>query len=359
MSAEKPKLNTSTKAAGAPKARFNSFNLDYERPILDDFVHGKFLTLKYTGKGERFQVAGKEVLDFKQVTKNGPDGKPVLVNDKPVKEDAIACSSEIKYITNVRGRNIEAKFDSNNGVRLWSNLGEYDLGERFNFFAKIKTNKKFDTVSGNVHAEHKGKACNAHVRFDVKRKTDIQDYFFNNKVVLNYKPFRFGYQVKLSLTQFKLRRYNAFVHFNHNEFDGFVEHISKDTKALNLGEIILAGLYRKSGHQVAAKFSYSHKQALANKAIEASNADQTDPAKKAKTVSPFGFTLAGNFKINNKQNVRVKADQTGELALSHKVKCCDNFSIITGTKINLLNPGSFVTGRTIPIPLGVQVDFIY
>jgi hypothetical protein len=283
------------------------------------------LVVKYTGKGQTFQVATKGTLTYAQ-------------NDK--KEDVLKSSSEVKVITNVEGKNVETKFDSK-GIRSWIELGTYDIWRPFNFTAKVKTNSTFDFATGWVAAEYKGKHCDAHLRTELKRGNAPH---FNAKVVLTEGDWKFGVVGKVGLNGFTLRRHNFFGHYHHKDFDLYVEHVdAKSTPAVkegeakplfNLATFVAAAVYRLNKHTLVAKGSYE---------VASKNWD---------------LTLGGITSVNDKTDLRAKVNKAADLTLATRYRHNSNVSFVLSGALNLKDP-KFPTGRAVPVPGGLTVELTY
>lgn len=307
-----------TRPVGSPKCRFNQFNLDYGRILSDDYVHKKLLTVKYAGKGNFFTVNGKGTLDFKL----GADKR-----EHPV------TSSEVKLITNVEGRNVEAKFTNRGEIRLWGNFGTYTIGKPFILTTKVKTNSAFNRFSGNLSLEYQGSGLNVWTRLDLK---EGQVPYLNEKMNFRFDKFQLGYAAKFNLLAYTLSRYNFFLSYNERDFGVIAEHVSRNKTKIELGKLILAATYRRADNDYIAKVSYRpHK------------ADQVR------------VKVGAVANINKNTTIRAKINNDAKLSLSSKFRYNNNLTVVAGTQVNLLDPSSLLTNKTIPVPLGVSVEFTY
>jgi hypothetical protein len=309
-----------TKPVGPPKHRFNQFSLEYSRLLNDDYVHGKFLTLKYAGKGQSFNFSGKGTLDFKAA---GSDKKEVPVT-----------SSEVKLLTNIEGKNVEAKFDNKGGIRLWGNFGLYTLWKPVVITAKLKTKNDFDKASGNVCFEHQAKQSNVQLRLDVKND---RTPYLNSRAVFNDGKYQFGFAAKVNLLSYALARYNLYVGYREKDLHLFVEHTSKSKNKIELGKLTAGGIYKTAKHDYVGKASY----------------------RPQKPENPLMFKLGTVVNVNKNNVVRAKVNSKGKLTLSSKFKYNSNLTLVAGTRIDLLNPASYVTKKTVPIPFGLSVELSY
>lgn len=311
-------LSSSLKPVGAPKSKFNQFSLDYSKLLSDDYVHKKFLTLKYNGKGQRFIFNGKGTLDFKA----GSDKK-----EKPV------TSSEVKFVTNVEGKNFEAKFDNKGLIRVWGNFGIYNLIKPVAVTAKVKTTNSFSNYSANLGVEYEGKQSNVQARIDLKNDTIP---FFNSKLLFNDGKLQFGYAAKINLLAYTLARYNIYFGYRERDFTAFIEHTSRNKAKVEVGKLMFGGIYRTGGNDYVFKASYRpHK------------------------IEQLRFKLGAVANPNKDTVLRAKVNNNAKLTLSSKFKYNSNLSFVAGTQINLLDPSSFLTNKAIPIPLGISVEFNY
>jgi hypothetical protein len=292
--------------------------LDYQRLLTDDYVQKKFLTVKYSGKGNFFDFSGKGTLDFKL----GADKK-----EQPV------TSSEVKLVTNVEGRNLETKFDSRGLIRVWGNFGTYKIGQPMIVTSKVKTNNAFNRFSGRLSLEYKGAQSNIFTSLHLK---DGNAPYFSEKMVFNYNQIQTGYAVKLNLLAYTLARYNLYFAYNERDFGIVAEHVSRNKTKIELGKLILAATYRRAGNDYVLKASYRPYKA-----------DQ------------FRFKLGTVAKLNKDTTVRAKINNNTKLTLSTKFRYNSNLTLVAGTQVNLLDPSSFATKKTIPIPLGLSVEFAY
>jgi len=307
-----------TRPVGSPRNRFNQFNLDYTKILGDDYVHKKFLTVKYAGKGSYFNVSAKGTLDFKI----GADKR-----EQPV------TSSEVKVLTNVEGRNVEAKFNNKGEIRLWGNFGTYTIGKPFILTSKIKTNNAFNRFSGNLSLEYQGAGTNVWTNFHLK---DGNIPYLSEKMNFRFDRFQLGYAAKFNLLAYTLARYNFFLSYNERDFGVVAEHVSRNKTKLELGKLILAATYRRGGNDYIAKLSYRpHK------------------------VEQIRFKVGAVANINRDTVVRAKISNNTKLSLSTKFRYNNNLTLVTGTQINLLDPNSSMTKKTIPVPFGVSVEFSY
>jgi len=308
----------SSRPVGAPKTRFNQFGLEYGRLLSDDYVHKKFLTAKYTGKGNSFIFSGKGTLDFK------------LGSDK---QERPVTSSEVKVVTNIEGRNIETKFDNKGGIRVWSNLGTYNIGKPFNITAKVKTNNAFNVWSGHLALDYQTKQFNLQTRFDLKNGNIP---LINEKIIFNHDHFQIGAVAKLNLATYTLSRYNVHLGYTEKDFSIFAEHVSNNKTKFDIGKLLLAAIYRRAGNDFVVKASYRpHK------------------------VETLRFKVGAIANINKEAIVRAKINNNTKLTLSTKYKVNSNFTLVAGTQINLLDPSSFLTNKTIPVPVGLSFEFNY
>jgi len=316
---QKPPVSILLPPSGGPKTKFHQSGLEFSRLLTDDYVQRKFLTVKYAGKGLRFVFNGKGTLDFKL----GADKREVPVT-----------SSEVKLITNIEGRDVEAKFDSKGVIRLWSNFGVYNIGTPLNVTAKLKTNSLFDKASGHVCFEYRGARFNAFTRLDVKN-TGVP--LLNEKLIFRHRNLELGYVLKLNLFDFSLSRYNLFLTYNERDYSIFAEHFSKTKGKFELGKVILAGIYRYRNNNFVVKAAY----------------------RPWKTNHELRVKAGVVSNIDKNTTVRAKIDNSTKLTLSSKFKLNPNFTIVGATQINLLNPGAYLTKRAIPVPLGLSLEFNY
>jgi hypothetical protein len=304
---------------GGPKTKFHQAGLEFSRLLTDDYVQKKFLTVKYAGKGLKFVFNAKGTVDFKL----GADKREVPVT-----------SSEVKLITNIEGRDVEAKFDSKGVIRLWSNFGVYNIGTPLNISAKLKTNNAFDRASGNVCFEYRGPRFSALTRLDVKNNGTP---LLNEKVIFNQRNLQLGYVLKLNLFDFTLSRYNLWASWSERDYSIYAEHFSKNKGRFELGKVILAGIYRYRNHNFVVKGAYRPYKVGHEARV------------KAGVVS----------NIDKHTTVRAKIDNSTKFTLSTKIKLNSNFTVVGATQINLLNPGNYLTKRAIPVPLGLSLEFNY
>jgi hypothetical protein len=307
-----------TKVAGAPKTQFHQFGLEYGRILSDDYCHKKFLTTKYAGKGNKFIFNGKHTLEFKQ---------------NADKSESPSTSTEAKIVTNIEGKNVETKFDSKGLLRVWTNWGEYNLWKPMSIVTKVKTNNTFKKLSGWISSEYKGPHCDASVRLDVK---DGLVPYLNQKTILREGKLSGGYATKLNLQNFTLRRYDAFVSYRFKDLDLYLEHVSQNKEKLTPGKLIFGSVFKKGDNAYVARASYR-------------------PAKE----NHLRFVLGTHAKVNDKTELRAKLDSNAKLSLATRFRYSQNLSIVAGTQVSLTNPGSFVTGRLVPIPLGLTVEFSF
>jgi len=82
----------------------------------------------------------------------------------------------------------------------------------------------------------------------------------------------------------------------------------------------------------------------------------TDPKKKGEE---FRFKLGTQLKVKKDITLKAKINNNTKFTVSSKFKYNNNLTVIAGTQINLLDPSSFFTNKTIPIPLGINLEFSY
>jgi hypothetical protein len=308
----------STRPVGAPKSRFNQFGLEYSRLLSDDYVHKKFLTVKYAGKGKSFIFNGKGTLDFKV----GAD-----------KREQPATSSEVKFVTNVEGRNIETKFDNRGGIRIWGDFGTYTVGKPISITAKVKTNNAFNYLSGYLSFGYATRGLDLQTRFDLKNGNRP---LFNQKLLFNYDRFQIGAVTKFDLVAHTLSRYNLYLSYVERDFSVHAEHTSRNKNKVDLGKLCLGAIYRRAGNDYVLKASYR-------------------PYK----VQQFRFKVGAVTNLNKDTVLRAKINNNTKLTLSTKFRYNSNLTVVAGTQVNLLEPATFFTNRTIPIPLGLSLEFNY
>lgn len=307
-----------TRPVGAPRNRFCQFNLDYTKILGDDYVHNKFLTVKYAGKGNFFSVSGKGTLDFKL----GADKR-----EQPV------TSSEVKLVTNVEGRNLEAKFSNRGAIRVWGNLGTYSIVKPLIITSKIKTNNAFSSFSTNLGFEYQGSGVNVWTALHLKE--GLAPYLAE-KMIFRVDKFQFGYATKLNLTAYTLARYNLFLAYAERDFGVVAEHVSRNKTKIELGKLLLAATYRRAGNDYIAKFSY-----------------------RPHNSEPYRFKVGGVFSLNRDTAFRFKINNNAKLSLSSKYRYNSNLTLVAGTQVNLIDPARSLTKKTIPVPLGISLEFTY
>jgi len=308
----------SPRPAGGPKTRFHQFGLEYSRLLSDDYVQKKFLTVKYAGKGTNFIFNGKGTFDFKL----GADKR-----EQPV------TSSEVKLITNVEGRNFETKFDNRGGIRIWGDFGTYTIGSPLNITAKVKTNSAFNYLSGYLSFGYRARGLDLQTRIDLKNGNIP---LLNEKLVFNYDRFQIGVVTKFNLLAHTLARYNLYLSYAERDFSVFAEHTSRNKNKVDLGKLVLGAIYRRAGNDYVFKASYR-------------------PWK----TEQLRFKVGAVTSLNRDTAVRAKINNNAKLTLSTKFKYNSNLTLVAGTQVNLLEPATFFTNRTVPIPLGLSVEFNY
>jgi hypothetical protein len=308
----------SLRPVGGPKTRFNQFGLEYGRLLNDDYIHKKFLTVKYAGKGQSFIFNGKGTLDFKL----GADKK-----EHPV------TSAEVKFITNIEGTNLETKFDSKGVIRAWANFGNYNIGRLVNITAKVKTNNAFNYLSGYLGVEHQTRQFNVQARLDLKNGNIPH---LNHKLTFNYDRFQLGAVAKLNLHAQNLARYNLFLGYIERDFSVFAEHVSRNKTKFSVGRLLAGAIYRRGGNDYVAKVSYR-------------------PEKQDQVRVKVGAVV----NVNRDTVIRAKINDKTKLTLSSKFRYNSNLTLVAGTQVSLLDPSSIFTNKTVPIPLGLSVEFSY
>lgn len=307
-----------TRPVGSPKTKFHQFGLEYGRLLSDDYVQKKFLTVKYAGKGKSFIFNGKGTLDFKL----GADKR-----EQPV------TSSEVKFVTNVEGRNIETRFDNRGGIRTWVDFGTYTIGRPINITAKVKTNNAFNYLSGHLALDYSARQFNFQTRFDLKNGNIP---LLNQKLLFSYDHFQIGTVTKFDLLKHTLSRYNLFLSYIERDFSVFAEHVSRTKGKVDLGKLVLGAIYRRAGNDYVIKASY---RPYKTQQVRVKAGVITNP--------------------NKDTTIRAKINNNAKLTLSTKFRYNSNLTLVAGTQVNLLEPATFLTNRTIPIPLGLSFEFNY
>jgi hypothetical protein len=307
-----------TRPVGAPRNRFCGFNLDYSKILSDDYVHDKLLTVKYAGKGNLFTVSGKGTLNFKL----GADKREVPVT-----------GSEVKIVTNIEGRNLEAKFNNRGLIRVWGNLGTYSIFRPLIITSKIKTNNAFNSFSTNLGFEYQGKGVNVWTALHLKE--GLVPYL-DEKMIFRVDKFQVGYATKLNLTAYTLARYNLFLAYTEKDFGVVAEHVSRNKTKIELGKLLLAATYKRAGNDYIAKFSY-----------------------RPHAPEPYRFKVGAVFNLDKNTAFRFKINNNTKLSLATRYRYNSNLTVVAGTQVNLLDPTSSLTKKTIPVPLGVSLEFNY
>jgi hypothetical protein len=327
---------TPTPLAGAPSVNFRVLDTNATPFFDDDYVHGKFLTEKYKGVGSNFLVAAKGSwkLEAQKPSKEAKESSEAKVApvEKPV------TSGEVKLITRLSDKVVvESRFDQAGTVRFWSNFGRFDIGRQVNVTGKFKTNSTLDWVTAWVQGALSGNNYDYNVRLDKKR---TGEFLVNEKLHLYKDQIHFHAHAKLSLSNFKLRRYNALLAYREKKFDIVAQHVSRVQETLDLGELNFAVYYRHhSKYQGAVKGSFLHWE--------------TDPNKKVQV------TLGGIANVDDKNTAKAKIDLNANLALAWKHKWSKNLTATLSTAVNLKDPQSYIKDSKIPVPVGIQLEFSY
>jgi len=332
-----------TPLAGAPSVSFRTLDSWSSQFFDDDYVHGKFLTAKYKGVGSNFLVNAKASwkLDVKKeaVSKDAKEGEKIPKEGEKVVVEVPVTTGEAKLVTRLSDKVVlESRFDQAGTVRFWANFGRYDFGRPVNVFAKVKANSSIDWVSGWVGGALAGDNYNYNVRLDKKR---TGEFLINEKLHLFKDQFSFFADAKLSLSNFKLRRYNALLAYREKKFDVIAQHVSRSPpqENLDLGEVSLAVYYRHNKHQAGIKGSFNHWEKDVNKRV---------------TVG-----IAGITSLDDKNTAKAKIDLNGNLAVSLKHKWDKHLTATVSTGINLKAPETYVKESKIPVPVGFQFEFSY
>lgn len=317
----------SATVSGGPKSQFRSFSHEYDNLLSDDYLKTVF-TVKYTGKGQNFQVAAKETFNYVEQPIEAKEGQPEKTVDIPV------FDQEVKIITNVEGRNVETKF-SKKGIRTWADLGVFNVGKDINVTAKVKTDNQLEVFNGWVSGEYRGPHCNANVRFELKKNLNP---YLNTRVVFTENKFRAGFLTKVGLKTFDFKRHDLFATYRVNsDLDVYLGHyVLKGDKPKDIGTIVGAAIYRLNKHAIILQGQWQ------------------------KSKNAFGATLGCRSEINNNTFVRAKVNQAGLFNAVAKRIYNKNLSILLGTELNLTKlKDSYKVARTIPIPISASLEFTY
>jgi len=327
---------TPTPLAGAPSVTFRSLDTNATPFFDDDYVFAKFLTAKYKGVGSNFLVNAKG--SWKLETQKAPKDVKESSEAKVAPVEKPVTSGEVKLITRLSDKVVlESKFDQAGTVRFWSNFGRFDVGRQINVTGKLKTNSSLDWVTAWVQGALSGNNYDYNFRVDKKR---TGEFLVNEKLHLYKDQIHFHANAKLSLSNFKLRRYNALLAYREKKFDVVAQHVSRVQETLDLGELNFGVYYRHHAkYQGAVKGSFSHWE--------------TDPNKKVQV------TLGGIANIDDKNTAKAKIDLNANFALALKHKVCKNLTATISTAVNLKDPQSYVKDSKIPVPVGLQFEFSY
>jgi len=295
----------------------------------DDYLN-KTLTVKYTGKGSNFQLGAKETFTWATKTTPAPEGK-----DEPAKtEEVKKFDQEVKVITNVEGKNVEAKFGKG-AIRAWADFGVFNIGKDINVTAKVKTNDTFSAWNGWVSGEYRGPHCNASARVEVKRGNKP---YLNFKTILTEKDIRVGLVTKVGLQGFDVKRHDFFANYNVNkDLSLWLGHYTLENDApKTLGTILGAAVYRLNKHSVVFQGSWQ------------------------KSTGNILATFGARSQVNDNTLVRAKVNNKGLFSLVAKRTHNRNLSVLAGTELDLTNPASaYKKDRAIPVPLFVSFEFTY
>jgi len=160
--------------------------------------------------------------------------------------------------------------------------------------------------------------------------------YLDEKMIFRVDKFQVGYATKLNLTAYTLARYNLFLSYTEKDFGIVAEHVSRNKTKIELGKLLLAATYRRAGNDYIAKFSY-----------------------RPHNTDPYRFKVGGVFSLNKDTTFRFKINNNTKLSLATKYRYNSNLTLVAGTQVNLLDPASSLTKKTIPVPLGVSLEFNY
>jgi len=311
------------KRVAPPSNKFSDTDLDYSRIFEDDYVHKNHLTLNYAGKGLNFAVKSKATVDLKGASLNKVDPK---------------TSFSTKIITQVADSALEAKFDNKGTVRLWTDLGTYDVGVPLTVTAKVKTNNTFDRLSwaAQLHSRH-GDVLTWN-RLHVKGTGHL---FWNAKAQYVRGDILAGVITKLSTATLLLSKISAFGAYQVNANSTVFAEFNTKTNGIKADPtsqvLTVASTVRARNNNYGVKLAYN----LLNK------------------VDPISVEVGTVAKINSETTVRAKIDNKTTLALSTKYVHNSNLTIQVGTAVTLNEPASFTTNKVVPVPLGVRLNFAY
>jgi len=318
-----------TPLVGAPSVTYNQIDSNSTPFFEDDYVHSKLLAFKYKGLSSQFIVNAKANLNLVQK-------KGASIDDKT--KEVPVTAGEVKLVTRLSDRVVvETRFDNKGTVRLWSNLGQHDFGRSIGLWAKLKSTSDFGFWSGWLQTGTSGKNFNYNGRID--RKKDGQIYL-NEKLHVFQDKIHFIAVTKLGLSNFKLRRYNALLAYRTKEFDVVAQHVSNPKQEkIDIGELNVAAYYRRGIYQGGVKVVYNNQE--------------------KEGVNKVSGVIGGIAKLDDKNILKAKIDSNTFLSLSLKHKHSSNIWATIGSQIKLTDPGSYLTSRLIPVPVGVQFEFFY
>jgi len=305
--------NPSERLTGSPE-HFDDLNPAYEEDIVESPEYSDFLNVSYQGTGKNFVVEAAGSLDFHGTHFSKPDPETY---------------SQVKLITNIAQRDLEATFNNDGLIRLWTNFGTLVSPNLRNISAKVKTDTTFRRVSYAAGFQWNYHELDFSTRLHVKADSEP---FLNQEVAWGRDNIQVDAAFKFSLATFLFSRINILGSYSYKNYvfslkQNFFENSSS----------VLAALYRGKRHTSVFKASFAHrKQHLDVKG-----------------------TLGTVYRVDDRTTLRARINTDGDLATSASYIVNNNLKVSIGSQVNVTEPSSFSTTTVIPVPLGISLDFKY
>jgi len=318
-----------------PKEFFRQFlNLHHNRVLNEDFPHEKLLTVKYKGVANNFIVNAKGSLTFKEVAVKGSEPQKT--------EEKAATAGEVTLNTYFQGKSFATRFNSKGIMRLWTNWGNYHVGQPLEFITVLKADTAFQRVKAYVTAGYHGPNVDATTRLQVRHENNQPRFSVAEKVTVNQGSFWAGVYGDLDLATANITQYNALVGYNVNKnLHLYAEHLTVppkkgDAHLYRLGKLALTGVYKDANYWGLGQVVY-------------------DLTKEAAT-----FEGGVVYTVDSNTSLRAKVSHNADLTIGARYKLNKNVSLNVGTFATLKTPEKIVNkNRTVPIPFGVQVEFSF
>jgi hypothetical protein len=224
----------------------NKFDIFYSDVLYKKHWSDGFLTLKYKGKTDNFSIRTSSQLCLER----NPDGFGSDVVSKNI------CHN-VKLVTRFpKERSVATHFLPDGTIKVGVHLGPITIGgQKPDLKAILKTDKSFGSTVAKVALEHQTESHENLTSF--RWGCNDNSLTIGNRFIGKHKQFRYGAYLKANLTKFALLKYDAFVSFREGSTEVSLEHVSKDSNSISLGNNVLSYVLHRPLFDVAASLVFN------------------------------------------------------------------------------------------------------